>query len=65
VGTSLVRLCLDIMILNKINYYTPADYVDRGSWSDFRIPHSRSLSYFRFYNFELRIVDIRKLGAIL
>jgi hypothetical protein len=39
--TSLVRPDLDIVLVNKINYYTPADYVDRGSWSDFRTPAPR------------------------
>ena len=38
-GTSLVRLCFDIVIINKIDYYIPADYKDRG-----RSPHSPSIS---------------------
>jgi hypothetical protein len=41
---SLILPGLDIVGFNKINYYTPADFVDRGrSWAALSYPHSPGL----------------------
>ena len=51
------------MIFNKIDYYIPADSGDGGSRLDF-VPHSPGLSVTAdLIYFELKIVDIKKLGA--